>query len=120
MYRVRTLLFLLIFLFLIVTVADRLRYVNPNIQTRLLAASTLVPVLTYVVYDFVLLMFTTYVLMFCSISVGSLEDFFSSGSTVMINLTFDILFSLIGCTKGIHTSVLSVGCLLHEPTTNNR
>jgi hypothetical protein len=51
MYLIRMLLFLLIFLSLIVTVADRLGYVNPNIQTRLLAASTLVPVLTYVVYD---------------------------------------------------------------------
>ena len=47
-YLVRMLMFLLIFLCLIVTVADRLGYVNPNIQTRLLAASTLVAVLTYV------------------------------------------------------------------------
>jgi hypothetical protein len=45
------LLFLLIFLCLIVTVAGRLGYVNPNIQTWLLAASTLVVVLTYVAYD---------------------------------------------------------------------
>jgi hypothetical protein len=44
-------MFLLIFLCLIVIVADRLRYVNPNIQTQLLAASTLVAVLTYVAYD---------------------------------------------------------------------
>jgi hypothetical protein len=44
------LLFLLIFLCLIVTVANRLGYVNPNIQTWPLAASTLA-VLTYVAYD---------------------------------------------------------------------
>jgi hypothetical protein len=48
MYLVRMLLFLLIFLCLIVTVVDRLGYVNPNIGTWLLAASTLVAVLTYV------------------------------------------------------------------------
>jgi hypothetical protein len=57
----------------------------------------------------VLLMFTTCVLMLHSISVGSL-DVFSNGSTVLINLTIDISFSLIGCPEGIH-SVLSVGCL---------
>jgi hypothetical protein len=51
MYLVRMLLFLLIFLCLIVIVANSLGYVNPNIQTWLLAASTLVAVLTYVVYD---------------------------------------------------------------------
>jgi hypothetical protein len=51
MYLVRMLLFLLNFLCLTVTVADRLGYVNPNIQTRLLAASTFVAVLTYVAYD---------------------------------------------------------------------
>jgi hypothetical protein len=45
------LLFLLIFLCLIMTVADRLGYVNPNIQTRLLAASTIVAILTSVAYD---------------------------------------------------------------------
>jgi hypothetical protein len=41
----------LIFLCLIVIVADQLGYVNPNIQTRPLAAFTLVVVLTYVAYD---------------------------------------------------------------------
>jgi hypothetical protein len=51
MYLVRMLMFLLIFLCLIVIVADRLRYVNPNIQTRLFATSTFVVVLTYVAYD---------------------------------------------------------------------
>jgi hypothetical protein len=50
MYQVMMLLFLLVFLCLIVTVANQLGYVNPNIQTRLLAASTLA-VLTYVAYD---------------------------------------------------------------------
>jgi hypothetical protein len=45
------LFFLLNFLCLIVTVANRLGYVNPNVQTRLLAASTLVAVLMYVAYD---------------------------------------------------------------------
>jgi hypothetical protein len=50
MYLVSMLQFLVIFLCLIVTVADWLGYVNPNIQTRLLAASTLVAVLTYVAY----------------------------------------------------------------------
>jgi hypothetical protein len=45
------LLFFLNFLCLTVTVADWLGYVNPNIQTRLLAASTFVVVLTYVAYD---------------------------------------------------------------------
>jgi hypothetical protein len=45
------LLFLLNSLCLTVTVADWLGYVNPNIQTRLLAASTFVAVLTYVAYD---------------------------------------------------------------------
>jgi hypothetical protein len=44
-------MFLLIIMCLTVTVADRLGYVNPNIQTRLLAASTFVAVLTYVAYD---------------------------------------------------------------------
>jgi hypothetical protein len=44
-------MFILVFLCLIVTVADRFRYVNTNIQTRLLAASTLVTVLTYVAHD---------------------------------------------------------------------
>jgi hypothetical protein len=51
MHLVRRLLFLLTFPCLIVTVADRLGYVNPNIQTRLLAASTFVVGLTYVAYD---------------------------------------------------------------------
>jgi hypothetical protein len=51
MYLVRMLMFLLIIMCLTVTVADRLGYVNPNIQTRLLAASTFVAVLTYVAYD---------------------------------------------------------------------
>jgi hypothetical protein len=51
MYLVRMLLLLLIFMCLTVTVADRLEYVNPNIQTRLLAASTFVVVLTYIAYD---------------------------------------------------------------------
>jgi hypothetical protein len=50
MYIVRMFLFLLTFLCLTVTVADRLGYINPNIQTRLLAASTFVTVLTYVIY----------------------------------------------------------------------
>jgi ABC-type multidrug transport system permease subunit len=44
-------MFLLIFLSLIVTMADWLGYVNPNIQTRMLVVSTLVTVLTYVAYD---------------------------------------------------------------------
>jgi hypothetical protein len=44
-------MFLLNSLCLTVTVADWLEYVNPNIQTRLLAASTFVVVLTYVSYD---------------------------------------------------------------------
>jgi hypothetical protein len=39
------------FLCLTVTVSYWLEYVNPNIQTRLLAASTFVAVLTYVAYD---------------------------------------------------------------------
>jgi hypothetical protein len=51
MYLVRMLLFLLIFLCLIVIVVDQLGYVNPNIQTWLLVASTFVAVLTYVAYD---------------------------------------------------------------------
>jgi hypothetical protein len=51
MYLVRMLLFLLIFLLLTVTVADRLGYINPNIQTPMLAASTFVEVLTYIAYD---------------------------------------------------------------------
>jgi hypothetical protein len=51
MYLVRMLMFHLIFLCLIVIVADRLGYVNSNIQTRLFAASTFVVVLTYVAYD---------------------------------------------------------------------
>jgi hypothetical protein len=34
-----------------VTVADWLGYVNPNIQTRLLAASSFMAVLMYVAYD---------------------------------------------------------------------
>jgi hypothetical protein len=50
-YLVRMLMFLLNFLCLTVTVADWLGYVNPNIQTRLLPASTFVAVLTYVPYD---------------------------------------------------------------------
>jgi hypothetical protein len=40
MYIIRMLLFLLIFLCLTVTIADRLGYVNPNIHTRLLDAFT--------------------------------------------------------------------------------
>ena len=52
----------------------------------------------------VLLIFSTCVLMLHSISVGSL-DVFSNGSTVLINLTIDISFSLIGCSRGIHISV---------------
>jgi hypothetical protein len=51
MYLVRMLLFLLNFLCLTVTVADRLGYVNPNFQTRLFVASTFVAVLTYIAYD---------------------------------------------------------------------
>jgi hypothetical protein len=51
MYLVRMLLFLLNFLCLTVTVAYQFGYVNPNIQTRMLAASTFVAVLTYVAYD---------------------------------------------------------------------
>jgi hypothetical protein len=51
MYLVRMLMFLLIFPCLIVTVADRLGYLNPNIQPWLLAASTFVAVLTYVAYE---------------------------------------------------------------------
>jgi hypothetical protein len=51
MYLVRMLMFLLIFPCLIVTVADRLGYLNPNIQPWLLAASTFVTVLTYVAYE---------------------------------------------------------------------
>ena len=51
MYLVRMLLFLLVFLCLTVTVTYRLGYVNLNIQTRLLVASTFVAVLTYVAYD---------------------------------------------------------------------
>jgi hypothetical protein len=51
MYLVRMLMFLLNFLCLTVTMEDRLGYFNPNIQTRLLAASTFVAVLTYVAYD---------------------------------------------------------------------
>jgi hypothetical protein len=51
MYLVRMLLFLLIFLCLIVIVVDQFGYVNPNIQTWLLVASTFVAVLTYVAYD---------------------------------------------------------------------
>jgi hypothetical protein len=50
MYLVRMFLFLLIFL-IIVTVANQLGYVNPNIRTRLPVASTFVAVLTYVTYD---------------------------------------------------------------------
>jgi hypothetical protein len=44
-------MFLLIFLCLIMTVTNWLGYVNPNIYTRLLAASTFVAVLTYVAYE---------------------------------------------------------------------
>jgi hypothetical protein len=51
MYLVRMLMFLLIFLCLIMTVTNWLGYVNPNIYTRLLAASTFVAVLTYVAYE---------------------------------------------------------------------
>jgi hypothetical protein len=51
MYLVSMLMFLLIFLCLTVTMADRLGYVNPNNQTQLRAASTFVAILTYVVYD---------------------------------------------------------------------
>jgi hypothetical protein len=51
MYLVRMLPFLLNFLCLTVTVTDWLGYVNPNIQTRMFAASTFVAVLTYVAYD---------------------------------------------------------------------
>jgi hypothetical protein len=47
-----------------------------------------------------------------SIFVGAPEVFFSSGSTVLINLTLDISFSLIRCAEGVVISVLSVGCLL--------
>jgi hypothetical protein len=50
MYLVRMLLFLPIFLCLTVTMADQLGYVNPNIQTRMLAVSIFVAVLTYVAY----------------------------------------------------------------------
>jgi hypothetical protein len=75
MYLVRMLPFLLIFLCLTVTVADRLGYVNPNIQTRLLAASTFVAVLTYIAYHFELILFTRCVLMLCSTFVGAHEVF---------------------------------------------
>jgi hypothetical protein len=51
MHLVRMLMFLMIFMCLIVTMAYRLKYVNPNIQTRLLAAYTLVAVLMYIAYD---------------------------------------------------------------------
>jgi hypothetical protein len=68
----------------------------------------------------VLLMFTRCVLMLRSIPVGSLEVFFSSGSTVLISLTPDISFLLIGCAKGIHMSVLIVRCLLPQTPTNDR
>jgi hypothetical protein len=51
MYLVKMLMFLMIFLCLIVIAADQSGYVNPNIQTRLLAASTFLAVLTYVAYD---------------------------------------------------------------------
>jgi hypothetical protein len=51
MYLVRMLLFLLNSPCLTVTVADWLGYINPNIQTRLLAATTFVAVWTYVAYD---------------------------------------------------------------------
>jgi hypothetical protein len=51
MYLVRMLLFLLIFLSLTMTVADRLGYVNPNMHAQLLTASTFVAVLTYIAYD---------------------------------------------------------------------
>jgi hypothetical protein len=51
MHLVRMLLFLMIFLCLIVTVAVQLWYVNLNIQTRLFVASTLVAVLTCAVYN---------------------------------------------------------------------
>ena len=44
-------LFLLNFLCLTVTVADWLGYINHNIQTRLLAATTFVALWTYVAYD---------------------------------------------------------------------
>jgi hypothetical protein len=44
-------MFLLNLLCLTVTVLDWLGYVNPNIQTWLLASSTFVAVLTYVAYD---------------------------------------------------------------------
>jgi hypothetical protein len=40
--------------------------------------------------------------MFRYISLGSLGVFFSSGSTVLLNLTLNIFFSLIGCAEGIH------------------
>jgi hypothetical protein len=63
-------------------------------------------------------MFTRCVLMLRSIPVGSLDVFFSSGLMVLISLTLDISFSLIGCAGGIHMSVLSVGCL-HPRTPAN-
>jgi hypothetical protein len=47
-----------------------------------------------------------------SIYVGAPEVFFSSGSTVLINLTIDISFSLIDCVEGIIMSILSAGSLL--------
>jgi hypothetical protein len=113
MHLVRMLRFLLIFLCLIVTVADWLGYFNPNIQTWLLAASTHVAVLTYVVFHLwvfaVYLMCTNASFHSCRLTWGA---FFSSGSTVLISLTLGIYFSIIGWAGRTHVSVLSIGCLL--------
>jgi hypothetical protein len=59
-------MFLLNFLCLTVTVAVCLGYVNPYIQTRMLAASTFVVVLKYVAYD-LLILFTRCVIILRSI-----------------------------------------------------
>jgi hypothetical protein len=76
MHLVRMILFQLIFMCLIVIVVDRLGYFNPNIQTRLLPASTHVG---FNIHSFPLvcvLLFTRCVLMLRSIIVGSLEVLF--------------------------------------------
>jgi hypothetical protein len=90
-------------------------YVNPNIQTRLLAASTFVALLTYVAYDLCVII-VYYMCTNASFHLcRSTRCVFSSGSTVLINLTLNISFSLIGCAEGVVMSVLSVGCLPPNP-----
>jgi hypothetical protein len=74
-YLVRMFMFLLNLLCLTVTVADWLGYVNPNIQTRLLAASTFVAVLTYLLMTCDLILFTRCVIMLHSIVLGAPEVF---------------------------------------------